>query len=261
MGPNEAAAWLAAARELLEKAVEQGIRIDGNVFAAGMGLAVLIGLANCLVGYRVFKILLAIWGLVVGAVGGAAVGWHYGAQTGALIGAMVGGLAAAAGVAVFYLAGVFALAALIGAGAAAIFCDANALPLLPGVIGTAIVFGILGLVVQKLVVIVVTSFSGAASAVLGGYYFLGNLARGDFELFTDADHNKALVAMFLSNTRRAESELVKYAMKNPVVQAFADQRGRLLLWVLALGVLGVAVQYGLTAKRRKILEAAGDPVG
>lgn len=261
MGPNEAAAWLAAAKSVLEKAVQQGIHVDGGLFGVFMTVAVGLGLANCFFGYRVLKILLTLWGLVMGAVGGAAVGWHLGGQTGALIGAMVGGLTAACSVAAFYLAGVFALSALIGAAGAAMVCDAYGYPVLPWMIGAALGFGLLGLILQKLVVVLATSAGGAALAVVGGFYFMGPVPHGDFRLFTDAGRNTALVAQFKTDVRGAEGELKRYAMENETVKAFADQRGRLWVYVAVLAALGAAVQFGVTGKRRKILQAAGDPVG
>jgi hypothetical protein len=261
MGPNETAAWLAAGKELLEKAIQQGIHVDASVFAAAMGVAILLGLTNCLLGYRVLRILLALWGLVIGAVGGAAAGWHYGAQTGALVGAMAGGLAAACSVSAFYLGGVFALTALIGAAAGAVFCDANGLPVLTGLIATGVVFGLLGLVLQKIVVVTATSVGGAVLAVVGGFYFQGGLNKGDFVLFPDPHRNKALEALFLKDARAAEQVLLQYVMENPVVQAFAEHRNILLLWVAGLSLVGIVIQFSLTARPKKILEAAGEPVG
>ncbi|MCY2926476.1 MAG: DUF4203 domain-containing protein [Planctomycetota bacterium] len=261
MGPNETAAWLAAAKELLEKAIQQGIHVDAGVFAAAMGVAILLGLTSGLLGYRVLRIVLALWGLVIGAVGGAAVGWHYGGQIGALIGALAGGLIAACSVSAFYLSGVFALTALIGAAAGAAFCDANGLPVLTGMIATGVVFGLLGLVFQKLVVVVATSVGGAVLAVVGGYYFQGGLNKGNFVLFGDGQRNKAIEALFLKDTHAAEQALLTYAMENPVVRAFAEHRNTLLLFVAGLSLVGIVIQLSLTARPKKILEAAGQPVG
>ncbi|MCY2928780.1 MAG: hypothetical protein NTV86_04665 [Planctomycetota bacterium] len=256
MGPNEAAAWLAAAKELLEKALQRGIHVDAGVFAAAMGVAILLGLTNCLLGYRVFRILLAIWGLVIGAVGGAAVGWHYGAQTGALVGALAGGLIAAFSVSAFYLAGVVALTALIGAAAGAAFCDANGLPVLTGMIVTGVAFGLLGLVLQKFV-----SVGGAGLAVMGGSSFQGGLNKGDFVLFANSQRNMDLKALFLNDPVAAEKSLLAYAMENPVIRAFAEHRNTLLLFVAGLSLVGIVIQFTLTARPKKILEAAGEPVG
>jgi len=189
--------------------------------AAALILLVL-GILNCFFGFRVFRVALALWGFAVGAVfAGSLVPVDSGMLL-RLSAALVGGVIGAAVFSVLYFAGVFVAGAVLGFLLAAGI--ANALGMQPNIlIGliVAVIFGLLALAVNKLIIILATSFGGAWSLV-------------------------QVVALLSGQWQADEVVSAQHPLKGPS----ALSPLAVLAW-LALGALGMFVQYRITAKDKK----------
>jgi uncharacterized protein DUF4203 len=180
------------------------------------------GVISCFAGYRVFRVVLGIYGFIVGALfTSAAMGtehtlWMVGA-------ALLGGLVGALILIVAYFVGVALIGALVGSIATHVIWAA--LGREPGVI-VVIVFAIAGalaaLALQRYVIIGTTAFTGAWTIIVGAVALSGSRLAMD----TSARNNVWLA----------------YPM-NPAPGNYWI----LLVWV-ALGVTGVIVQLAFTAK-------------
>lgn len=183
------------------------------------------GLISCFAGYRVFRVVLGIYGFVIGALFASGLAgpentfWMIGA---ALAGGLVGALILIAA----YFVGVALLGAGIGALAVSLIWAAMSRE--PGAL-TVILFSIAGalaaLALQRYVIIGATAFGGAWTIMVGALALTGNKVAVD--------------AAARSNVW--------------LVYPTAPAPGNywiLLVW-LALGVTGVIVQLSLTAKGKK----------
>jgi Domain of unknown function (DUF4203) len=183
------------------------------------------GLLACVAGYRVFRVVLGIYGFILGALlASSFVG--YDQTIWLVVAAAVGGLAGAAILIVTYFVGV----ALIGAGVGAVAANAiwASLGREPGVLAVVLlsVVGALGaLALQRYVIILSTAFGGAWTAIVGGLALAGD--RG-------------------AATAAARSDVWLVYPLNPA----PGERWVIWVWLVA-GVVGVLVQLGVTAKGRK----------
>jgi hypothetical protein len=183
------------------------------------------GLISCFAGYRVFRVVLGIYGFILGALlASGATGtehtmWMIGA---ALAGGVVGALILIAA----YFVGVALLGAGIGALATSLIWAAMGRE--PSAI-IVILFSIAGalaaLALQRYVIVGATAFGGAWTIIVGGLALSGNHVTVDA-----AARNNVWLA---------------YPM-NPA----PGQYWVLLVW-LGLGVAGVFTQLAVTAKGRK----------
>jgi hypothetical protein len=191
-------------------------------------LLVLVGVANCFLGYRIFKVVLGIFGFIVGATLAGTVGLEAssGNEFVGFVAGLIGGVAGAVLFAVLYFVGII----LLGAGLAVMLTSTiGAQPQvhLPPIvlIIVAIVGALLALVLQKLIIILSTAFIGARMIVVG-----------------------VLCLVF--------------RMTPEVVVQHPQMLGRLLLPVtfcwLALGIAGTTVQY-LTPGRPPAAPAPPSP--
>lgn len=183
------------------------------------------GLISCFAGYRVFRIVLGIYGFIIGAlfasgiVGPENTVWMIAAALGGgLIGALI------------LIAAYFVGVALLGAGIGALVASLiwAALGREPGALAVILfaVAGALGaLALQRYVIVGATAFGGAWTIIVG--------------------------AIALSGTRVA----VDAAARNNVWLAYPMNPAPGNYWVLfvwlALGITGVIVQLAVTAKGRK----------
>ena len=185
---------------------------------------VLGGLLSCFAGYRVFRVVLGIYGFILGALlASSAMGtdhtmWMIGA-------AMIGGLVGALILIAAYFVGV----ALIGAGIGALVANLvwalfGREPGLIAVIVLAIIGALAALAVQRYVVIVATAFGGAQTVIVGGAALMGS--RGAAEAASRAVYRVYPI--------------------DPLPQTKWDT----VAW-LVLGTVGVIVQLAITAKGRK----------
>ncbi|RPH56449.1 MAG: TMEM198/TM7SF3 family protein [Acidobacteria bacterium] len=186
-------------------------------------LLVVGGLVACFAGYRFFRIVLVLYGFIIGAlVATSAIG--AGGTTQLVVAAIVGGLI---GGLIFYTA-YFLGVALVGAAIGALIVHAVWVQ-----IGTdphpvvLILFAVSGavaaMILQRYVIVVATSFGGAWTLVIGALALAGN--------------ERALKAA-------AGDVWVLYAFSLQ-----PDDRGLLLVW-LALGFLGLIVQLRFTGRGR-----------
>ena len=181
------------------------------------------GLLACFAGYRIFRIVLAIYGFILGAllatsiVGTENTWWAIGASIGGgLVGALV------------LIAAYFVGVALIGAGLGAmlanlIWAGLGREPHVLVVIALAIAGALAALALQRYVIIIATAFGGAQTVVVGVAALMGNRAA-------DA---------------AAKTVYSVYPL-NPVADTALDQVAALLL-----GAGGVLVQLFVTAKGKK----------
>lgn len=182
------------------------------------------GLLACFAGYRVFRVVLGIYGFILGAllatsiVGTEHTMWAIGASIGGgLVGALV------------LIAAYFVGVALIGAGLGAmvanvIWAALGGEPHVFVVIALAIAGALAALALQRYVIIIATAFGGAQTIVVGAAALLGNRAAADAAVRT-------VYSVYPLNPMPATS-----------MDAIA---------ALVLGIAGVLVQLFVTAKGKK----------
>ena len=134
-------------------------------------ISIAFGLLNCFAGYRVFRLLLGLYGLIVGVIAGATLASNVtgGEILWVIVGAVVGGIVGAALFVLLYIVGVFLVGAAGGVSLATFIGGVLGIdmPALVVVI-VAIAVGIIALIVQRSVLILATAFVGAWLAVSGG---------------------------------------------------------------------------------------------
>ncbi len=135
------------------------------------------GLLACFAGYRLFRLVLGIYGFILGALLASSL-VPSGSATSVAIAALVGGIIGAVVLTIAYFIGVVLIGAGLGVLAAnAIWLqqgwgDPHALPLL----AFAVVGGALALVFQRFVIIAGTAFGGAWTALAGAAAMFGDHA-------------------------------------------------------------------------------------
>jgi Domain of unknown function (DUF4203) len=183
------------------------------------------GVISCFAGYRVFRIVLGIYGFILGALfASAAMGtehtlWMVAA---ALLGGLVGALILIAA----YFVGVALLGAGIGAlTASLIWASLGREPGALIVILFAIAGALAALALQRYVIVGATAFGGAWTIIVGALALTGN--------------------RLAVNAAARNNVWLAYPM-NPAPGNYWI----LLVWV-ALGITGVIVQLAFTAKGKK----------
>ena len=183
------------------------------------------GLISCFAGYRVFRIVLGIYGFILGALfASSAMGTEH--MTWMIVAALAGGVVGALILIAAYFVGVALLGAGIGALSASLIWAS--LGREPGAL-VVILFSIAGalgaLALQRYVIIGATAFGGAWTIIVGALAFTGNRVAVD--------------------AAARDSVWLAYPM-HPA----PGQHWLLIVW-LALGVAGTLAQLTLTAKGRK----------
>lgn len=144
-------------------------------------VAVIVGLIECFFGYRIFKFIIGFTGFVFGGVLAGMAGYAVSEEAlVALIAGLVGGIIGAAMMLLFYYIGIFLTGALIGGLMGTVLSTAfydSPEPIV--IILLALLAGILALVLQKLMIILSTSFTGSFIAVGG----IGMLVMGMTEFY------------------------------------------------------------------------------
>jgi hypothetical protein len=182
------------------------------------------GLLACFAGYRVFRVVLAVYGFILGVL--LASSFMGTEQTLTMILIWIGaGLAGALILMLAYFAGVALLGALIGALAAdAIWASFTSEPGILIVILFSVGGALAALALQRYVVIVSTSFGGAQTALLGGAALMGDPGAA----------------------RAATRAVFSVYPLNPLPNTYWD-----VGIALALGLAGLIVQLAVTAKGKK----------
>lgn len=182
------------------------------------------GLLACFAGYRVFRVVLAIYGFILGAL--LASSFMGTEQTLYMVLAwLAGGVVGALILIVAYFAGVALLGA--GIGAAAAHMAWAALGREPGLV-ILILFSVAGalvaLALQRYVIIVATAFGGAQTALIGAAALMG-----------DSDAVEA-----------AARTVYRVYPLDPVPNTHWDAT-----IAVALGIVGLIVQLAVTARGKK----------
>lgn len=182
------------------------------------------GLLACFAGYRIFRVVLGIYGFILGALlASSIVGTEHTMWT--IVASIGGGVVGALLLIAAYFVGV----ALIGAGLGAmavnlVWAGIGGEPHVLVVIAVAIAGALAALALQRYVIIIATSFGGAQTVVVGAAALLGNRAAAD------------------AATRTVYSV---YPL-NPMPGTPMD-----LVAALVLGAAGILVQLFITAKGKK----------
>jgi hypothetical protein len=183
------------------------------------------GALACFAGFRLFKIVLGVYGFILGALvatsitGAEHTGWMLAAALG-------GGLLGALALILAYFIGI----ALVGAAAGALllhvlFASLDREPHVLLVIAVAIAGAALAMVLQKYVIVLGTSFGGAWTVLVGGLALVGNETA-----VRAAQHGDVWVAYPL----------------NPA----PGERWVIAAWLL-LGIIGAVTQLRGTGRGRK----------
>jgi hypothetical protein len=188
-------------------------------------LLVLGGALACFAGYRLFRIVLAIYGFLFGAMFASSM---MGATntTGMIVAALVGGIVGALILTFAYFVGI----ALVGAGLGALIANVGWGYVRPGdppllaIIALAVLGAIAAMLLQRYVIVVATAFGGAWTMIVGG--FAAAAGRG------------------IARTPATTNVWILY----PTSPA-PGNRWVPIAWI-ALGLLGTAVQLGITGKKR-----------
>jgi len=136
---------------------------------------VLGGLLSCFAGYRLFRVVLGIYGFILGALLASSL-TAPGDQAQMIVAAVIGGVIGAVVLNLAYFVGV----ALVGAGAAAILLHlawtriGHGDPSVLLVIAVSIAGAIAATQLQRLVIIVATAFGGAWTLIIGALALAGD---------------------------------------------------------------------------------------
>jgi uncharacterized protein DUF4203 len=189
-------------------------------------LLVVGGAVACFAGYRLFRIVLAIYGFILGAMLASSM-MGVSNTTGMIVAAMVGGIAGALLLVFAYFIGI----ALVGAGLGALVAHAGWGYVRPGeppalaVIALAVLGAIGAMLLQRYVIVVATAFGGAWTMIVGGLAVAGD--RG------------------AARAAAAGDVWILY----PLTPA-PGQRWVPIAWI-ALGLIGLGVQLGITGRKRR----------
>ncbi len=187
-------------------------------------LLVVGGAVSCFAGYRLFKVVLGIYGFILGAMMASSM-MGVTNTTGMVVAALVGGMVGSLVLVFAYYVGI----ALIGAGLGALVAHVGWGWLRPGdppaagLIALAVLGAILAMILQRYVIIVSTAFGGAWTLILGVVAITGDRAP------RPATGSTAWILYPLSPA--------------------PGQRWVTVAWLL-LGVLGAAAQVGVTGKKK-----------
>lgn len=188
-------------------------------------LLVLGGALSCFAGYRLFRVVLGIYGFIIGAMFASSMMGTTN-TAGMLIAALAGGVAGALILVLAYFVGI----ALVGAGLGALVAHTAWQQIGTGdppwilIVLLAIAGAIGAMFLQRYVIIVATAFAGAWTILVGG---LAIMDRG------------------AARTAASVNVWILY----PLTPA-PEQRWVPIAWI-ALGLIGTVVQLGLTATKRK----------
>jgi hypothetical protein len=186
---------------------------------------VLGGALACFAGHRLFRVVLAIYGFILGAMLASSM-FGASANVGMVLAAFVGGMVGALVLMFAYFVGI----ALVGAGLGAFVAHFASQFFGPGdpppvvLIALAALGAVGAMLLQRYVIIVATAFGGAWTALVGMFALGG-------------DRRAAKAAA-------AGDVWILYPM-NPA----PGQRWILVAWFV-LGLIGTAVQLGITRRRR-----------
>src|SRR6266536_2560573 len=182
------------------------------------------GALACFAGYRLFKLVLALYGFILGAMLASSM-FGISNTIGMMAAALVGGIAGALVLVFAYFVGI----ALVGAGLGALIAHAGWSALQAGdppallVIGLAIVGAVGAMVLQRYVIILSTAFGGAWTLILVV------MAIGGDRVAARTAHNSDVWILY------------------PTLEPGA---GWVVIVWIALGLIGTALQLGVTGRKK-----------
>jgi hypothetical protein len=183
------------------------------------------GAVACFAGYRLFRVVLAIYGFIFGAMLASSV-MGISNHLGMLIGALIGGIFGA----VLFTFAYYVSIGLIGAGMGAFFLHVvwdyakRSEPPSVAVIIAAVAGAVIAMALQRYVIIMSTAFSGAWTMIVGGLAIAGNRAA--------------------ERATTGGNVWILYPFSSAPGQRWVS-----IAWVV-LGLVGVAVQTGMTGKKK-----------
>ena len=178
------------------------------------------GIVSCFFGYRLFRIVLAIFGFILGSLAASSL-FGVGDTSAMVVAAVVGGLLGAGILIAAYFVGVALIGAALGAAAAHVLLAAGDRdPHVLVVIFMAIAGAVASTYLQRYFIIVGTGFGGAWTMLVGTLALIGN--------------QTALTAAVNVDV------WVAYPLDPAPGQAWVP-----IAW-LALGAIGTGVQLGIT---------------
>ena len=186
---------------------------------------ILSGAVACFAGYRFFRVVLAIYGFILGALMASSM-MGVNNSVGMIVAALIGGLIGSVVLVLAYFVGI----ALVGAGLGALIGHEVWYWIQPGdppvfiVIAAALVGAVLAMVVQRYVIMVGTAFGGAWTMIIGVLNVMS--ARG------------------LTRGSSPTEVWILYPTSTP------GERWAPIAWIV-LGLVGVAVQLGVTGGKRR----------
>jgi hypothetical protein len=187
-------------------------------------LLLLSGALTCFAGYRLFRVVLAIYGFILGAMLASSV-MGITNSAGMILAALIGGILGAVVLVFAYFVGI----ALVGAGLGAMIAHVGWSVMRPGdppaaaIIVLAIFGAIAAMVLQRYVIIVSTAFGGAWTILVASLALVGDRAAA-----------------------RAVASGEVWILY-PTTPAPGD-RWVPVVWIV-LGLIGTAVQLGVTGRR------------
>jgi hypothetical protein len=189
-------------------------------------LLLLSGIVACFVGYRLFRLVLAIYGFILGAM--LASSLMGSSNTVGMIGAaLLGGIVGALIMTFAYFVGIALIGAGMGALAAHVFWSTwrSVDPPALAVILLSVAGAVGAMLLQRYVIIFSTAFSGAWTMIVGGLALAGDATAAR----AAATGNVWILYPFAP---------------------LSAHRWVPFAWA-ALGILGVAVQMGITAGKKR----------
>jgi hypothetical protein len=188
-------------------------------------ILVIGGLLACFAGYRIFRVVLGIYGFILGALFASNVVGGEQSTAVMLAAAIGGGLVGALLLIAAYFVGVALIGAGLGAGIANVMAAAiGREPHILLVVVLAIGGALAALALQRYVIVLATAFGGAQTVVVGAAALMGHRAA-------EAAAARAIYTVYPLNP-----------MPDTALDAIA---------ALVLGIAGMAVQLMVTAKGRK----------
>jgi hypothetical protein len=188
-------------------------------------LLLLGGAVACFAGYRLFRVVLAIYGFIFGAMLASSV-MGISNHLGMLIAALIGGILGA----VLFTFAYYVSIGLIGAGMGAALLQAvwhyakTSDPPSVAVIIAAVAGAVVAMALQRYVIIVSTACSGAWTLLIGGLAIAGNRAA--------------------ERAAAGGNVWILYPFSPSYGQRWVS-----IAWIL-LSVVGIAVQTGMTGKKK-----------
>jgi len=188
---------------------------------------ILGGAVSCFAGYRLFRLVLAIYGFILGA--GIVSAMMSANHTAAMVlGAIVGGLVGAAVLTLAYFVGIALVGAGLGALVAHVLWQSSGTgdPPALAVILLAVLGAVGAMLLQRYVIIVGTAFGGAWTLLVGVLALVGDRRAARAAASGDV--------WILYPTSSAP-----------------DQRWIAITWIV-IGLIGTGVQLGITGRKREV---------